>query len=272
VPEGHVIHRLARDHSALFRGQAVAASSPQGRFADGAALIDGRSLVQADAWGKHLFHDYGGGIVLHVHLGLYGSFRQGPGRPPVPRGAVRLLLSAESGWAELRGPTACAIVTAPERAALLLRLGPDPLRADAHVAAAKARIAKMHTPIAAALTDQSVIAGVGNAFRAELLFRHRIDPYLPSSDLPPEVFDEVWTDLVGLLRAGVKTGRIVTTLREHRTHPRGPVTPEDQYYVYRRAGEPCRVCGTRVVVAELANRNLFWCPSCQPPGSSGGRQ
>jgi endonuclease-8 len=269
VPEGHVIHRLARDHLALFKGRIVAATSPQGRFSEGAALIDGRELLRADAWGKHLFHDYGADRWLHVHLGLYGSFRQGPGAPPSPRGAVRLLLAADSGWAELRGPTACALVTPAERSALLLRLGPDPLRADADVAQAKARVARSRGPIAAVLTDQSVIAGVGNAYRAELLFRRRVDPYLPARALSGDTFDALWADLVALMRNGVKTGRIVTTLREHRATGRGPASAEDQYYVYRRAGQPCRVCGTPVAVAELAMRNLYWCPSCQPAGSAG---
>jgi endonuclease VIII len=266
-----VIHRLALDHNALFGARVIAASSPQGRFVEGAALIDGRSLVGADAWGKHLFHDYGAGVLLHVHLGLYGTFRQGPGLPPIVRGAVRLRLTADSAWAELRGPTACSILTDAERGALLRRLGPDPLRPDADVEQVRSRMSRTRTPLAAALTDQSIIAGVGNAFRAELLFRQGLDPYLPARSLAPEAFDALWADLTRLLHAGVKAGRIVTTSREHRERARGPAGPDDQYYVYRRAGRRCRVCGTPVAVAELAARNLYWCPTCQPPGESVSR-
>ena len=274
MPEGHVLHRLARDHNALFRGRVVAASTLQDRFAAGAALIDGRSLVRADAWGKHLFHDYGAGVLLHVHLGLYGTFRHGPGSPPPAAGALRLRLVADTGWADLRGATTCAVITTAERKLLVNRLGPDPLRTDTvrsavDVVAVQSRLARSRVPVALALTDQSIVAGVGNAFRAELLFRHRIDPYLPSLELAPEVVEALWDDLVGLLRAGVKTGHIVTTLREHRSRHRGPVAPDDQFYVYRRTGEPCRVCGTPVAVAELATRNLYWCPSCQASGSRG---
>lgn len=241
----------------------MAASSPQGRFDEGAALIDGRALVGADAWGKHLFHDYGGGILLHVHLGLYGTFRQGPGAAPAPRGAIRLRLVTDNAWAELRGATACEVITEAERAQLLNRLGPDPLRPRADVAQVRSRLARSRTPLGAALMDQTVLAGVGNAFRAELLFRQRLDPFMLASDLAGESFDALWADLVGLMRAGVKANRIVTTLREHRLHPRGAVGRDDQYYVYRRAGEPCRVCGTPVATAQLAARNLYWCPSCQ---------
>lgn len=263
MPEGHTIHRLALDHVGLFRGRRLAASSPQGRFEEGAALIDGHTLVGADAWGKHLFHDYGAGLLLHLHLGLYGTFRHGPGVAPAPRGAIRLRLVAEGSWAELRGPTACALVTEAERAALIGRLGPDPLRPGADVERVRSRLARSRTPIGAALMDQTVLAGVGNAYRAELLFRQRLDPFAPASDLGPAGFDALWADLVSLMRAGVKANRIVTTLREHRDQPRGAVSSGDKYYVYRRAGQPCRVCGTPVATVEMAARNLYWCPTCQ---------
>ncbi|MFL6025524.1 MAG: DNA-formamidopyrimidine glycosylase family protein, partial [Friedmanniella sp.] len=92
MPEGHTIHRLARRHAKLLGGQTVRATSPQGRFADGAALIDGRQLETTDAWGKHLFHRYGRDLWLHVHLGLYGKFTDGPLPAPAPRGALRVRL------------------------------------------------------------------------------------------------------------------------------------------------------------------------------------
>jgi endonuclease VIII len=262
VPEGHTIHRLALDHVGLFGGLAVSATSPQGRFAPGAALINGRVLTSADAWGKHLFHDYDG-VLLHVHLGLYGSFRQGPGRPPAERGAIRLRLAADRGWADLRGATTCEVITAADREKVLLRLGPDPLRPRPDVAQVRSRLARSRVPLGAALMDQTVVAGVGNAFRAEILFRQRLDPFAPASSLSADAFDALWADLVTLMRAGVKANRIVTTAREHRAAPRGPAGAEDQYYVYRRAGLACRVCGTPVAVTEVATRRLYWCPSCQ---------
>ena len=91
MPEGHTIHRLARRHARLLVGQRVAADSPQGRFDDGARLLDGRVLDATDAWGKHLFHRYDD-LWLHVHLGLYGKFRDGVLPAPEPRGALRLRL------------------------------------------------------------------------------------------------------------------------------------------------------------------------------------
>jgi endonuclease-8 len=269
VPEGHIIHRLARDHVGLFGGQHVAVDSPQGRFSEGSARLDGRIFEGAEAFGKHLFHDYGDDLGLHVHLGLYGVFRQGMGQPPAPRGAIRVRLVAARSWAELRGPTACELVTGDQRRLIVGRLGADPLRPDADVEQTRSRVVRSRTPIAALLLQQDVFAGVGNVFRAEVLFRHAVDPFLPSERLPVEVFDAIWRDLVALMRSGVRTGGIVTTLPSDRDGRRGPVALEDRYYVYRRLGLPCRRCGSPVLAAELAGRNLYWCPTCQPSGSTG---
>jgi endonuclease-8 len=261
VPEGHTIHRLARDHRRLLGGRVVKASSPQGRFAEGAARIDGRVLQRADAYGKHLFHNYAGAGWLHVHLGLIGSFLTGIGTPPAPRGALRLRLVGDGCWLDLRGAMVCELITPPERAALLARLGPDPLRRGADPGRAWARLSRSRQPIGQLLMDQTVVAGIGNVYRAELLFRHRMNPFTPGGDTPEQAWLRMWGDLVALMRAGVRTGRIVTTRPEDR--PGRRVTTERAHYVYRRAGLACRICGTPVASQPLAGRNLFWCPSCQ---------
>jgi formamidopyrimidine-DNA glycosylase len=267
VPEGHTLHRIARDHTIRFRGRPVAASSPQGRFVDGAALVDGRVLTRAEAYGKHLFHDYGGGVLLHVHLGLYGAFVSGDGEPPPARGALRLRLVGSGGWADLRGATVCELLTPGERRALLTRLGPDPLRRNADGSSVRAAVARRSIAVGALLMDQSVLAGVGNVYRAEMLFRARVDPFLPGRDVDGDRIDSLWADLVTHMRAGVRTGRIVTTEPVDRARPRGRASDDDRYYVYRRTGLPCRVCGTPIATAELAGRNVFWCPHCQAPGA-----
>lgn len=269
MPEGHTIHRLARQQQKQFGGQVVRASSPQGRFVDGAALIDGSVLQATEAWGKHLLHHYDSGLMVHIHLGLYGKFTAGTGEPPEPRGALRLRLVADEHWSDLRGPTACELLEPDERTTLLARLGPDPLRKDADPAAAYARISRSRTSIAALLMDQKVIAGIGNVYRAELLFRHRVDPMLPGRDLPEDVWVQAWADLVVLMNAGVRTGRIVTVDGPDKPRKRGPLTRAEAVYVYRRTGLPCRVCGTVIRTDVVVGRNLFWCPSCQAPGNAG---
>lgn len=269
MPEGHTLHRLAREQRRLFGGRAVRASSPQGKFAEGANAIDGRVLRRTEANGKHLIHHYQGGPALHVHLGLYGSFTTGTGLPPEPKGALRLRLVGENAWTDLRGATICELIEPHEVAALFARLGPDPLRRDADPMATCRRISRSRTVIAALLMDQQVIAGIGNVYRAELLYRHRLDPYLPGQALSLGVWLQMWEDLVTLMRAGVRVGRIETLRPQDRPRKRGPLARDEAGYVYRRAGLPCRVCGTEVRTEVLVGRNLYWCPHCQPPGSAG---
>lgn len=263
MPEGHTVHGNARDLFARFGRAPVAVSSPQGRFTEGSALLHDTTLVATDAHGKHLLAEFDGGHVLHVHLGLYGKWTVGDGAADPPRGQVRVRLQGEGGWADLRGPTACEVLDPDGVDALHARLGADPLRSDADQAIAFARIGRSRSPLAALLMQQDVIAGVGAVYRSEVLFRAGIDPYRPGRDVTPEEWEAVWTDLVLLMGAGLKAGRIVTTRPEHRTRRGGTPTRGDSFYVYRRAGEPCRVCSTPVAHAQLASRHLTWCPTCQ---------
>jgi endonuclease-8 len=271
MPEGHTVHRHARQLGAALAGHPVSLDSPQGRFAAGAAALDGTVLRRAEAWGKHLLLRFdepaGADRWVHVHLGLFGRWALGTGEPPAPRGALRLRLvggpPGERRWAELRGPTACRLLDDAGRAHLLARLGPDPLRRDADPDLAHARLARSRRPVAALLMDQEVVAGVGNVYRAEALFRARLHPDVPGAAVGAERWQELWEDLVVLMRAGVRSGRIVTTEREDRERRTGPARRSDAHYVYRRHGRPCRRCGTAVQVRELLGRRLYWCPACQ---------
>ena len=267
MPEGHTLHRLARLHHRRFAGAPVAVSSPQGRFAD-APVVDGRVFVRAVAWGKHLFHHYASrkgeaGPIVHVHLGLYGTFTEHPTPMPEPRGQVRMRIVGAGYGTDLRGPAACEVLDEAQVAAILARLGPDPLRSDADPARAWERISKSRKAIGGLLMDQSVIAGVGNVYRSELLFRHGIDPYRAGRDLDEAQFVGAWTDLAELMKVGVRRGRIIVVRPEHDhgAPAYGPTRPRT--YVYRRAGEPCRLCGTPISSADMEGRNLFWCPTCQ---------
>jgi len=270
VPEGHTVRRLADVFRRDFRGQVLRVSSPQGRFADGAALLDGTTLERTEAHGKQMFLGFSGGRWLRVHLGLYGKWAFGTGEPPEPRGALRVRVRGQGAdgtgvWADLRGPTACEVITTEEKEAARAKLGPDPLRRDGDPGVFADRLARSRTSVAALLMDQSVVAGVGNVYRAELLFRARTDPFAPGVEVGRERALAMWEDLAVLLRDGVRRGAIVTTLPADRPagHRRGRVRREDAHYVYRRHGLPCRICGATVLTHELVGRNLFWCPVCQ---------
>ena len=224
-------------------GHRLRVSSPQGRFPD-ATLVDGAVMVATDAWGKHLFHEYEGGRFVHVHLGIYGTFTTHTVPPPEPRPTTRMRIVSDEVAIDLVGPTTCELLDAAGRDAVFARLGPDPLRRGADRDKAWHAIHKRRIPIGQALMDQSVIAGVGNVFRAEALWTHRIHPLRPSNELTRDEFDALWKELTKLLRRGV---------REQRIRVRN---------IYRQ--DHCASCGTPVRRWDLAGRWAYACPTCQP--------
>jgi endonuclease-8 len=262
MPEGHTIHRLARNLNRTLAGRPVRAWSPQGRFSEGAELLDGHPLVHAEAWGKYLFCDFGVGETLHVHLGLIGKFRRKPAPAPDPVGMIRLRLEGEEATWDLSGPTRCELVTPDEQERIVAKLGADPLRRTPDVAGARAKFARSTRPVGAYLLDQTVIAGIGNVYRAELLFLCGIHPARPASSLSDTEFDELWNRTVELLRVGVRMGRIVTTDPVDVGRPRSRMRSEDRLYVYHR--EHCRRCGSSIGILELGGRPIWYCPECQP--------
>ncbi len=306
MPEGHTLHALAARIDRAYAGRPVAVSSPQGRFAAEAEVLDGRPVVQSSAAGKHLFVGFGGGghdhatdqpadphLFLHVHLGLIGTFpvlpradlpTAGRGEDPPVTGAVRLRLLNDTHVADLRGPQTCRLATDEDVAEVLSRLGPDPLRPDANPDLGWERIRRSRRSIADLLMDQAVIAGVGNVYRCEVLFRHRVDPFRPGERIRPGTWRLLWQDLVDLMPIGVAYGQILT-MDDQLTLARAALsTPElaeftasltgerlgetfpRAFWVYRRTDEPCRLCGARIRTAVVAGRNLFWCGRCQRRG------
>lgn len=273
MPEGHTLFRLATELTRAFAGRRVAVSSPQGRFAAEAAAIDGSVLLGAESAGKHLFIEFDHERIVHVHLGLIGQFdvHEAAASVPSPVGQVRLRLVADAPWgasyADLRGATRCDLVGPARRAEVVAGLGPDPLRADAAPDRAWQRIRKSPRPIGELLLDQAVIAGVGNVYRVEVLFRHRIHPLRPGNTLRLGQWSAIWDDLVALMKEGVRLGRIDTVRPEHTPEAMGRAARVDDHggevYVYRRTGQPCLVCDRTVRTEVLSGRNLFWCPRCQ---------
>jgi len=283
--------------------------------------------VEATAYGKHLFVEFDGEAWLNVHLGLIGKFSvdriTGYASVPPPWGAVRLRMVNQDYVADLRGAILCQVVTPDEAAATVARLGPDPLRSDADPERAWAKISRSGRTIAELLMDQAAVAGVGNVYRCEVLFRHRVSPFRPGREIRRRTWEAIWDDLVRLMPLGVAFNQILTmddqveeaerlvaagqvpeltstwtdSARWLGRGPAGVVAEvaaesgavedavrdadleddeidamgagvggsgmERRFWVYRRAGEPCRVCGSRVRTQVVAGRNLFWCGRCQ---------
>jgi formamidopyrimidine-DNA glycosylase len=301
MPEGHSVHRIADLFDRIFAGRVVEASSPQGRFRDGAALIDHTTVHTTYARGKHLFGVFDNDRILRVHLGIYGAWdvvssggakqRAGaPGPsvvtnlgaprvkrghaeqaeaavfPPEPVGQVRLRLGDDRFVADLRGPTACEVLTPEEAEAVEKRLGPDPMVDDLTAGGQEfiRRMKKTTTPVALALMNQNIVSGIGNVYRAEILFRHRLDPYTPSKELSEDTLLALWRDWAVLLQEGVTTGVMMT--RDDLDEDGRDIAlrqKDHRYFVYGRAGDPCRVCGAAVTLAVAAARKLYFCAGCQ---------
>lgn len=330
MPEGHSVHRIARQFDRNFVGRTVAAASPQGRFVEGAAMIDGREALSVRAVGKQMFLAFDGDLWLRVHLGMYGAWdfageilvdptiasangrmgqtnqrgtdlddpvldaagenslssigapRRARGRvrmseqtrglqedddfPPPVVGQVRLRLLTDVTCADLRGPTACELQSPDEVRATIAKLGPDPLVDDPAEGEERfvAVVRRKPTPIGLLLMDQNVVSGIGNVYRAELLYRALLDPHTPGKLVPKELVRAIWRDWVTLLRIGVETGQMMTMDDlDPEAYRRAMASRDDRHWVYHRAGLPCRVCGTEIVLEEMGARKLYWCPSCQ---------
>lgn len=262
MPEGHIIHRLAKELNETLGDHPVHASSPQGRFADGAALIDGRPLVNADAYGKYLFCDFGIGEILHIHLGLIGKLNRKRSPIPEPVGEIRLRLQGASDAWDLTGPTRCELISPEEVESITSRLGADPLRRNPPVELAREGFRSSRKPVGARILDQDVIAGIGNVYRAELLFLCGINPLRPSNSLSDEEFDCLWGHTVELMRIGKRLGRIVTTDPAEIGKPRGRMDDSERLYVYKQ--ERCRHCGSELVTVKVGGRAISYCPVHQP--------
>ena len=263
MPEGHTLHRLARRLDRDLAGSSVRVSSPQGRFPD-AAQLDGRKLLRAEAIGKHLLLHFEGGVVTHVHLGLFGRFRKR--RAPAPaRFTTRMRLEGPRATWDLSGPTCCEVLRAKGVRELRARIGADPLDPRADPSAAIARIRKSRRAIGALLLDQELFSGIGNVYRAELLFLAGIHPALPGHQLSESKLFEIWENAKRLLDVGAKIGRIVTVPQAPGTR----VRRAEALYVYGR--RTCRACRMTIRRTVVGGRAINVCEGCQPLGEPSPR-
>ncbi len=356
MPEGHSVHRIGRQFKSNFVGQKAEVSSPQGRFEQGAAILDGQKMTDARAVGKQMFLEFENQDWLRVHLGIYGAWdfsgdvrvdpsiqihaprrverskasravsaeaasasvqsengrlilgqtgeysrpdgvapvdRDGedsvasigaPRRtrvrmaehdsggedqrafPPEPVGQVRVRLLTETVCADLRGPTACEVLDPAGVDKVLQRLGPDPANANTRVERDRfiERASAKRTAIGLVLMDQSVLAGIGNVYRAELLFRAGIDPYTPANTIDRSVLELLWEDWAKLLDIGITVGQMITIDDlEGQDYDRALRERDERHWVYKLEGTPCKRCGTNISLEIMGNRKLYWCAGCQ---------
>jgi len=262
MPEGHTIHRHARLQNADMAGRRLGVTSPQGWATDAAAEVDGRVLERVEAYGKHLLYRFEGApAALQVHLGLFGKFWRWDEPAPPPRDTTRLRFTGGEHTLDLTGAMISGLIDPEAEMKLLERLGPDPLRPDADPEKAWERIKRKRIGLGAALLDQTVIAGLGNAFRAEILFACGHKPTKPAHRLTRKQFDELWAITVGFLERGERSGKMLTVPPEEANGRPSRLKGSDRVQVYRR--EHCRRCGSPTRTAKVAGRTLYSCPVCQ---------
>ena len=309
MPEGHTIHRHARLQHALLAGRLVRVSSPQGRFADAdlfdrrklrAVRAHGKHLLYHFTAGSIHVHlgIYGRFWVRRAHGAAHrpdaeGSAGAAAGKrgdydatvsdhralpEPTPSTRMRLRIRGGRGGGgrsdlavDLTGPTACEAMDGDAVEALLARLGPDPIATPGPEVGRGVyeRIAASRSPIGTLLMDQGVVAGVGNAYRSELLFRAGLDPRTPGREVGEARWMALWQDTVALLGIGVKHRHILCVepafLGKRRYRD---LAADERFWVYKR--KACRRCGGRVEHFHLNNRSVYCCPAEQPRYGGGG--
>ena len=256
MPEGHTIHRAARDQHAQLAGQKLRVLSPQGRFEAGSALVNDQICDRVEALGKHLLYHFENGFAVHIHLGLAGVIRRGPSEGTTPRNVVRVRFETKDYTVDISGPAICALLEPDDIAALRARIGPDVLAARPDPRRALDRIRRSKAPIGALLMNQKVISGIGNIYRVEVLWILGIDPRRPGKDLTDEEAQAIWKETRKLMQDGVRRDAIVTRRARGRQARYG-----SSVNIYNE--ETCPTCRGPVTADTLGGRSVYFCESCQ---------
>jgi formamidopyrimidine-DNA glycosylase len=273
VPELPEVETYIRALAPLLQGKRIAgaqvywprtiAAPDAGAFAN---LIQGRGFVHFDRRGKYMLFGLDSGETLIVHLRMTGELRVQPANVQ-PDKHTHLVLDLESGerlhYRDQRKFGRIWLVN--DVTQVLARLGPEPLSGDFAPAGLAQALSGRTAAIKALLLDQSVVAGVGNIYADEALFRARIDPRRAGGDLTADEIVCLWQGVRDVLTKGIELrGSSLGSGPQNYTPPDGlPGEAQESHQVFRRTGLPCPVCGMPVQRVVLAQRSTHFCPSCQ---------
>lgn len=253
MPEGDTIHGYAIELRQRLARRKIHATSPQGRFVDGATTLDGKTVKSTEALGKHLLVHFAES-TLHVHLGRIGRFRRHEGKPadvPAPTPGVRLRLQASNITYDLSGPTRCEIASQAALETLLHRIGPDLLNPKAKLGDVAKHIVKSKRSIAAQLMDQTIISGIGNIYRCEILYEHKLHPQTAGNAIEQREVLRMLKRCQTWMAASVKRD-------EQRTTP--IKLGKRRFIVFRQKQD---LLSHEVTSMTIANRRVWWCPAIQ---------
>jgi formamidopyrimidine-DNA glycosylase len=278
LPEVETVRRMLERHVVGRTVRSVALSGLKLRGAVARDLprrLAGRTFRNARRLGKYLLLDLDAGLTLLSHLGMSGRWLFHPGPPPAPPIHVHARLAFRDGsalWfqdARRFGVLELVATEALARHPSLAILGPDPVfdppdGARLHALSRGARVAVKNF-----LLDQRRIAGIGNIYASEILFRARVDPRRSAGAVPRAGWDAIARAIPVVLGEAVE--RMGTTFSMYRTLWNEPGTYGERLMVYDRAGQPCRSCGMPIRRVVQGQRSTFFCPDCQGrPSRTGG--
>jgi DNA-formamidopyrimidine glycosylase len=254
MPEGDVVWYTARRLHEALAGRVLTRSDfrvPRLATAD----LAGDVVVETASRGKHLLTRTRNGLTVHTHLRMDGTWRVQPAADPIREShRIRLILANEDCQAVGYQLGVVELIRTSEEARVTGHLGPDLLGPDWDSAEAVRRLSgEPGRPIGEALLDQRNLAGIGNMYKAEVLFLRGVNPWQP-------------TGTVADLGAMTELARRLLDANKDRI---GQVTTGsgrrgEETWVYGRRGRPCRRCGTPIRSEGQQDRVTFWCPSCQP--------
>ena len=275
MPELPEVETVRRALAPLLEGRTIVEAriddprlvQPRDRVEAAAELL-GETFAVADRRGKYLLLRLASGRVLVVHLRMTGAFVAGAAAaadaPAIPHLRALLVLddSSRIAFRDVRRFGTWTLLEPHEVEPYLDgRLGPEPLGSFTAAAFAQ-RIGARHAPVKAVLLDQKAIAGVGNIYADEALWRASIHPLVPCADLAPAQLRSLHRAVRAALEAGIE--RQGATLRDYRAPDGSAGGMQDEFKVYGRDGEPCLRCGGPISKIRVAGRGTHFCPRCQP--------
>ena len=229
--------------------------------------LEGERVASVERRGKYLVVRFESGRVLLVHLRMTGSFRHVPAGVPADgphtRAVVRLDDGSDVMYRDVRRFGTWLLVEPSELDTYLAaRLGEEPLARGFGPAALAARLANRRAPLKAALLDQRTLAGLGNIYVDEALWRARLDPLRPANSLDADEVRALHRGIRAALRMGI--ARQGATLRDYAQPDGTRGSMQHEFKVYGREGEPCDRCGTPIAKTRAGGRGTWYCPTCQP--------
>lgn len=269
MPEGDTVWRTARRLHQVFAERICISAELRWGEKDAAPLV-GLATLEVVPRGKHILHRFEGGVTLHSHLRMDGSWRIAEPRTPTRSRAIRAVLATEQYLALGLDLGMLDLLPTSREHTLVGHLGPDILGPDWDESQAIANLSASPAPIGAALLEQRNLAGIGTLYCSEALFIEKCSPWVATTSMPTEALHRVVRRARRLMRGNLEHAIQSTTGSRRRGEER---------YVHARSGLPCRRCGVPVRVQQIGvhpyARAMFYCAACQGglgPGDGGGVQ